>query len=166
MKHIIALALAVLMFSGVAAQAATVTILGNSEGSESAEQNLDDFAFLEDLDTYVTEGGDFELYLEFSDAASYLFDLSVIFEGSLGAVSLYSGEGTGGSLIGTIQETGTVILALPTSGTYTLFAEGPFENLADIDLAIQAVPIPAAAWLFLTVLAGAGFMRRKSVTKA
>lgn len=60
-----------------------------------------------------------------------------------------------------VEAAGNFLLAVGTD--YVISLTGTFQSLS---FSASAVPLPAAAWLFLSVLAGAGFMRRKGVAKA
>ena len=86
-----------------------------------------------------------------------------------------------GTVTGYLQGGGTITKGISaTLGIETIFFDDTWQNLSSIDIefevssfntfglspvldniTLQAVPVPAAVWLFGSALAGLGFMRRK-----
>jgi hypothetical protein len=88
--------------------------------------------------------------------------LQLFSNGTFTTLETFSGMAVNGS-----SPFASSIVALLTGQQYRLQLDSNFANTAENYLVgVQAVPLPAAAWLFLSVLAGAGFMRRKGVAKA
>jgi len=65
-----------------------------------------------------------------------------------------------------LQNAGGIINLLPTSSeiNYGCCIESPFYQRYIVAGTVSAVPVPAAAWLFGSALAGLGWMRRKQIT--